>query len=840
VIILTRSFNQRHGQKGMAMVLVDILLLLIAVFSLAYFSLAKWIWLPFLGAILLSLSFFKHPPVFTLSIAWLIYGVVASFIIFRSLRIRYFTGPLINFLQKRMPTISETEQIAIESGDIWWEKELFCGRPNWKKLLAMPVPRLTNEEQSFLDNQVEKLCNMLDDWAINQEAKNLPEHVWQYIKDEKFFGLIIPKKFGGLYFSALAHSSIVAKIATRSVSAAVSVMVPNSLGPAELLLHYGTESQKNYYLPRLALGEEIPCFGLTGPEAGSDAGSLTDSGVVCYGEHQGKEIIGIKLTWHKRYITLAPVATLLGLAIRLTDPNNLLGKGISPGITLCLIPTDHPGVQIGNRHLPLNLSFMNGPTTGKDVFIPLDYVIGGSEQIGNGWRMLMECLSVGRAISLPALSAASGQLIYRATGAYARLRRQFNTAIANFEGVGEALARIGGATYLLEACRIFTAGAVDQKISPAIASAIAKYNMTELARSIVNDAMDVHAGHAVQVGPNNLIAPSYFASPVSITVEGANILTRNLIIFGQGAIRCHPYILKEVELFATDDSTEKTKKLDGLLLSHAGYFISQAVRNIFCGLTGGRFLRSPQRGFVGHYYRQLTRMSIALSWLSDVTMLILGGELKRRERLSARLGDMLSQLYLASAVLKYFNDQGQPQSDIDYVKWSLEKTLANIQIACDQLLRNFPHRWLGRILHDIIFPFGRAYSLPTDQLDQKIVSSMTESSAFRDRLTHLVYRDSSMDDPLNRLDSALLQVKNIEPLLKKLQKAVRQGKLPAGLSLTEQLRLSGEINILSQQEITLLSDFDSLYQDIISVDEFSFDLDSVLTKEKSEWKETVI
>lgn len=822
------------------MAFVDLLVFLFVVFSLTYFAAPRWVWMPVLGLLLGFFFWTKQLPVVILIIVGLFYLLAVLFAGVSTLRIRYVTGPLIRFLQKRMPIISETEKIAIEAGDVWWEKELFCGRPRWKKLLAMPAPSLTLEEKIFLDQQVEILCGMLNDWEITHELKDLPANVWHYLKQEKFFGLIIPKNYGGLGFSALAHSSIVVKIASRSASAAVSMMVPNSLGPAELLLHYGTEEQKKYYLPKLASGEEIPCFALTAAEAGSDASSLTDSGVVCRGVHEGKEIIGIKLNWNKRYITLAPIATVLGLAIRLTDPDKLLSNDVSLGITLCLVPTNHPGVQMGERHLPLNLAFMNGPTIGHDVFIPLEWVIGGLKQIGQGWKMLMESLSVGRSISLPALSTACGQMIYRVTGAYARLRRQFNLPLSAFEGVCEALARIAGSTYLLEASRLLTVTAVDQKISPAIASAIAKYNMTELARAMVNDAMDIHAGHGIQMGPNNLIAPFYFAAPMNITVEGANILTRNLIIFGQGAIRCHPYLLKEVEQFAATDSSLKIKKLDRLLLSHAGYFISQTLRNVISGLTGGRLLAAPERGFVAYYYRQLTRMSIALSWLSDITLLLLGGELKKRERLSARLGDMLSQLYLASAVLKYFKDQGQPEIDVDYVKWSLEKTLAHIQIACDQLLRNFPKPWLGRLLRYIIFPFGQAYPGPSDQLDQKIVLSMTDSFALRDRLTHLIYRDSKMNDPLNRLDNALLQLNAIEPLLKKLQNAIRQKKIPSSLLFAEQLRLSKENDILSVDEIASLRDFDHLYQDVIRVDEFSFDLNSVLTKEKSEWKEIVI
>ncbi|MDX1900824.1 MAG: acyl-CoA dehydrogenase [Gammaproteobacteria bacterium] len=822
------------------MAFLDTLILVFVVLISAYFNLSKFIWTILLGAVLIVLTKFTHPTHLFIFVTWVLYFTAVSFALVRPLRIRFMTAPLIRLLQDRMPSISQTEKIAIESGDVWWEKELFCGRPKWQNLLAIPEPRLSPEEKHFINNQVETLCGMLNDWKIVNELHDLPPEVWQYLKNERFLGMAIPKEYGGLGFSALAHSSVVAKIATRCVSAAVSVMVPNSLGPGELLLHYGTTEQKNYYLPRLARGEEIPCFALTGPEAGSDAGSLTDSGVVCRGQYQGKEVLGIRLNWDKRYITLAPVATLLGLAIRLTDPDNLLGNGKSLGITLCLIPTNHAGVEIGARHLPLSLAFMNGPTRGKNVFIPLDWIIGGSDKIGHGWQMLMECLSVGRAISLPALSTACSQLANRATGAYARLRRQFNTPLAYFEGISEVLGEMAGSNYFIESCRLLTASAVDQKISPAIASAMAKYNMTELARTVVKHAMDIHAGQAIQVGPSNLIVSGHLAMPVSITVEGANILTRNLIIFGQGAIRCHPYILKEVEYLNAERSPSRFKKLDALFFSHAGYFISHTVRNLWCGLTGGRLLRSPVKGVTASYYRQLTRMSTALAWLSDVTMMMLGGELKRRERLSARLGDMLSQLYLSSAVLKYFNDQGQPESDVIYVKWCLETALARIQNACDALLDNFPNKRLGRFLHDCIFPFGKAYRGPSDKLNQKVALSMTEPSEFRKRMTHLVYTSPSADDPLHRLDQALTEVKNIEPLLKKLQKAIRQDQIQAGLPLVEQLKYAAQHNILSQDEIATLQSFNVLYQKIISVDEFSFNLDRILTKGISEWKEAVI
>jgi acyl-CoA dehydrogenase len=800
------------------MAIMDILGLLAVVGILAYWRASLWIWSVVIGLTLLLLTTYSRVSIFVFLPCWILFIISVLFVTCKKYRLLYFTRPLMKNLQKHMPAISKTEQEAIEAGDVWWEKDLFGGQPQWKKLLAIPAPRLTPEEEAFIDNQVESLCGMLDDWHIINEAHDLPPQVWDYLKQQKFFGMIIPKEYGGLGFSALAHSTVIIKIATRSISAAVNTMVPNSLGPAELLVHYGTKEQKEYYLPRLAKGEEIPCFALTGPEAGSDAGSITDKGIVCRGEYQGQDVLGIRLTWDKRYITLAPIATVLGLAFRLYDPDHLLGTVDNIGITVCLVPTSHPGVEIGHRHLPLYLAFMNGPTRGTDVFIPIDWIIGGVPMAGQGWRMLMECLSIGRSISLPALSAASGKLVYRMTGAYAALRRQFNTPIARFEGVEEALAEIAGFTYLLEACRQMTAGAVDQQINPSTVSAIAKYHMTEIARKIVNHAMDIHAGSMIQAGPRNFLANVHLAIPICITVEGANILTRNLIIFGQGAIRCHPYVLQEVELLGGNDP-EKDKKFDCILLSHLGYVISNVVRNWWCGLTGGKLLFSPRSGPTARYYRQLTRMSTALALLADVSMLLLGGSLKRKERISARLGDILSELYLASTVLKYFQDQGAPATDLPYVQWCIERCLYQIQTACNELLHNFPQRGLGKMLHWLIFPWGAAYHKPRDELGQKIVNTMLVPSALRDRITAHCYTSSDADDAMQHLEKAFALHAEIEPLLKKFQSILRESNLETAL----------KTGVVTADEIETFQHFRALHQEIIKVNEFSFDLTKVIS-----------
>ncbi len=809
------------------MAIIDVLVFIFAVLGLAYLQAPAILWTLVMGLVLFSLSIFGNLGFIALSILWIGFLAVAAFANLAQLRKKHITPFIINRIQRNMPTISDTEREAIEAGNVWWEKDLFCGNPNWKQFLAMPPAKLSREEQGFIDNEVEQLCEMLNDWEIVNVDKDLPVNVWEYLKKERFFGLVIPKEYGGRGFSAYAHSSTVLKIATRSISAAVNTMVPNSLGPGELVLHYGTREQKEYYLPRLARGEEIPCFALTGPEAGSDAGSLTDSGVVCRGMHNGQEVLGVRLSWDKRYITLAPIATVLGLAFRLYDPERLLGEKKDIGITLCLIPTSHPGVEIGNRHYPLHLAFMNGPTRGKDVFIPIEWIIGGSTMAGQGWKMLMECLSIGRSVSLPALSTACGMLSYRMTGAYSRIRKQFNTPLAQFEGIEEILGDIGGYTYLLESCRQLTCSALDQQVRPSIVSAIAKYHMTEMARKVMAHAMDVHAGHGIQVGPRNFLAHAHMAIPISITVEGANILTRNLIIFGQGAIRCHPYLIHEVGLFSQPDSPEKTNQLDKLLLAHIGYALSNFAKSFISGLTGGALLSSPVTGFSAKYYKRLTRMSIALAMLSDICMLILGGNLKRKERTSARLGDILSELYLGSAVLKYFNDNGNPEPDRSYVKWCLETCLHRAQTACEELLNNFPIRWLGKTLRWIIFPWGAAFKKPSDVLYHKVVKEMTSSSALRDRLTQFCFVTKNPSNTMRLLEEALQKAPDIEPVWKKFQKVIRSSPVTNRITFEERVDDAYTANHLTADEVRHLRDFYALHKEIIKVDEFTFDLSAV-------------
>ena len=631
-------------------------------------------------------------------------------------RRRRISKPLLAWYRKVLPPMSDTEREAIDAGTVWWDAELFSGHPDWRKLREFPKPKLTPEEQAFLDGPVEELCAMLDDWKIRHELVDLPPDVWRFIKANGFFGMIIPKEFGGLGFSALAHSSVVMKISTRSSAAAVTVMVPNSLGPAELLLRYGTGEQKKQYLSRLARGEEIPCFALTGPEAGSDAASIPDTGVVCLGEFKGSRTLGMKLTWDKRYITLAPIATLLGLAFRLHDPDHLLGAGEDVGITLALIPTDTPGVEIGRRHYPAGQAFLNGPTRGQNVFVPLDYIIGGKARAGQGWRMLMEALAAGRAISLPALSTGAAKFCARNTGAYAHIRRQFGVAIGKFEGIEEPLARIAANAYVLDAARQLTCAAIDSGQQPSVLSAILKYHATARMRDAVDDAMDIHGGRGLIEGPRNYLFGVYQSVPVAITVEGANILTRSLIIFGQGAIRCHPHLLKEMAAVQLPDEDEALTAFDKELFAHVRSIISNTLRALLHNLTGGALASAPSMSNIGWMYRRLHAAAVTFAVVVDVVLGTLGGELKRRESLSARLGDVLSEMYLLSCVLKRFEDDGMPADDLPLVQYAARSGLYAIQQGLDGVLANLPLRPAAWFLRLIAFPLGRHKRPPSDRL----------------------------------------------------------------------------------------------------------------------------
>ncbi|GAB2929968.1 acyl-CoA dehydrogenase [Rheinheimera gaetbuli] len=755
-------------------------------------------------------------------LALLILVVVLALILgVADIRRNLITKPVFAIFKKILPPLSDTEREAMEAGDVWWDGELFKGKPDWQKLHSFPKAELNAEEQAFMDNQVETLLKMLDDYKIVQEQRDLPKAVWDFVKREGFFAMIIPKAYGGREFSAIANSTIVSRIASRSLTAAVTIMVPNSLGPGELLMHYGTQQQKDFWLPNLANGTEVPCFALTGPEAGSDAGGIPDTGVVCKGMHDGKEVLGIRLNWDKRYITLAPVATVLGLAFKLYDPDNLLGEKQELGITCALIPTSHKGVQIGDRHFPMNMAFMNGTTYGKDVFIPLEWIIGGPDYAGRGWRMLVECLSAGRGISLPALATATGHLAARMTGAYGYVRQQFGMSIGKFEGVQESLARIGGLTYSLEAMRVMTAGAIDMKLSPSVVTAIAKYHMTEMSRTLMNDAFDIHAGRAIQVGPKNYLAHGYMGIPISITVEGANILTRNLMIFGQGATRCHPYVLAELEAAANPDAEQGLKQFDNLLLKHVGFAIGNTFGALWQGLTAGAFNSAPVSGETAKYYKQLSRMSRALALSADISMLILGGELKRREMLSARLGDVLSQLYIASAVLKFYEDSGRQQCDLPFVHYSLQRALFEIGRAFDGFFANFPNRVVARVLKTLVFPFGIGYKLPNDDVAIQICEALSKPGVVRDRLTHLCYVGADENDATGLMERAFVAMHEAQPLMKKIYQAQREGKLARKLPLLQTIELAKSAAVITDTEAEQLIKMNTLRFSAISVDSFA-------------------
>ncbi|MFI2809881.1 MULTISPECIES: acyl-CoA dehydrogenase [Microbulbifer] len=656
------------------------------------------------------------------------------------LRKKWFTGPLLNLIKKVLPPISETEREAMEAGEVWWDAELLSGKPNWDELLSMGPPKLTEEEQAFLDGPTEELCQMVDDWQISFEDRDIPDEVWEFLKKERFFGIIIPKEYGGLGFSPTAHAEIVTKISTRSTTVGVTVMVPNSLGPGELLMAHGTEEQKDYFLPRLADGRELPCFGLTGVEAGSDAASMTDRGVVCYGEYNGEKTLGMRVNWHKRYITLAPVATILGLAFKLYDPDHLLGDEEELGITVALVPTDTEGVTIGQRHLPAMQAFQNGPNWGKDVFIPMEWIIGGQENVGRGWHMLMSALAAGRGISLPSLSTGGAKMSARLTGAYARVREQFGIPIGKFEGVQHRLAEIASIAYVLDSAHKTTTRALDEGLKPAVVSAIMKAHATYGLRNAINDAMDIHAGKAIMDGPLNYIGNVYRAVPVAITVEGANILTRSLMIFGQGAIRCHPYLLDEMLAAENEDTEAGTEELDELLPKHAWFQVKTLARGFFHGWTVGLFASSPRGvGAAAKYYRQLNRYSAILTLATEISLMSLGGELKRKELISARLGDVLSQLYLLSSTLKRFKDDGSPEADRPLLEFSMRAGLHKIEVSLMEVYQNFPRRFLGHLMHFLTMPWGHSVHTASDRQARACAELLMEPSETRDRLTRGVF-----------------------------------------------------------------------------------------------------
>lgn len=795
------------------LITVHIFLTLFLLFGLLYIniSLMAWTFLLFVvmtAATLIPCEALTPPMLFTLWAVFIAFGLLNI----KPLRRLFITGPVFKIFKKILPPMSQTERDALDAGSVWWDGDLFSGTPKWDKLFNYKLSMLNDSEQKFLDTEVTELCKMLDDWKITDELRDLPPEVWKFLKEKNFFGMIIGKQYGGLGFTAYAHSQVVQKVASRSLSAAVTIMVPNSLGPAELLHRYGTKEQKDHYLPRLADGRDVPCFALTSPRAGSDAGAIPDSGVVCKGTFNGEEILGLKLNWDKRYITLGPVATVLGLAFKLYDPNKLLSNDVSPGITLALIPTDLPGVEIGARHAPLNAVFQVGPNYGKDVFVPLDFIIGGSEQIGNGWLMLMDCLASGRSISLPALSSGSSKLAARFIGAYARVRKQFNTPIGKFEGIEELLARVGGYTYIIDSARHLTASTIDNGEEPSVLSAIVKYHLTELNRKLINDAVDIQGGGAICLGPKNLLGRAYQSLPIGITVEGANVLTRSMIIFGQGAVRCHPFVFLEMEAVKNDN----LKDFDKAFCGHVNFTITNQVRAFIRAITFSKCVKSyGTKGVTKKYIKSLTRYSSAFAFTSDLLMLYLGGSLKRKERISARLGDILSNLYLASAVLNSYKHRGSLEKETPLLIWSMEELLYNIENAFYELFKNLPF-FITVPLKIVCFPLGRTYKGATDKMGHLVSKILINPSKTRDELTKDIFMPTDVNERLNIVEQGFLKCIEAEEIEKKIYKAVKNKKLEKKSPTLQDDALKE--NIITKEERNILFEAEELRDEVISVD----------------------
>jgi acyl-CoA dehydrogenase len=821
------------------MSMLGIFLILVTLWGLAYGSARAIIWILVPPVLLLSVQMAGLLSLPFATPLWIGYAITLFFYLLPDIRRQRITRPLLRTFRKVMPAMSETEKAALNAGNVWWDGELFSGQPDWNHLLRQPACRLTDREQAFLDGPVQTLCDKLDDWQITHHEQDLPADVWSYIKASGMFGMIIPESQGGLGFSAYAHSQVVMKIASRSITAAVTVMVPNSLGPAKLLMTYGTDEQKNRYLRPLATGEEIPCFALTSPDAGSDAGAIPDLGVVTRGEYEGKEILGIRLNFNKRYITLAPVASLIGLAFKLEDPEQLLSDDPHPGITLALIPHDTPGISIGQRHMPLNIPFQNGPITGRDVFIPIDSVIGGEDGIGQGWRMLVESLSEGRGISLPALSTGAGKHASRYTGAYAAVRNQFGRPIGTFEGVEEALARIGGMTYQMDAARKLTLSALDDGETPSVISAIVKYHLTERYRQVINDAMDVQGGSGICLGPDNLIGRAYQGIPIAITVEGANILTRSMIIFGQGAIRCHPYVLKEFRAAENPDQYTALREFDEALFSHIGFVLTNFARTLWLGITHGRLSYSPMEGPARRYFQRLNWMSSAFALTADIALMTLGGALKRKERISARLGDMLSELYIASATLKRFHEEEEKAEDLPLLQWAMDDSLYRIQHALRALLRNLPVRSLAWFMRLIIFPAGLPFHKPTDAVEHQVARLLMQPGAVRDRLTRGIYVTQDPSQRTDQLEQALIAVAEAAPIARTLRKARHAGQLVSDdeASMIDEAVSLGMLNETDRQ--TLLT-AQQLRSKVIQVNAFEALTENVDENRKSDAKVSLL
>ncbi len=787
-------------------------------------SLKQWVLL--LAGIMLAWTLYRISCGYLGVLFWVGWAVTALLALFTidNLRQNYFMKPIFRLYRKLLPKMSDTEREALEAGTVWWDAEVFAGRPDWNKLLDAPKPKLSPREQAFIDGPVREVCAMANQFEINHIHRKLPDEIWTFLKDKGFFGMIIGEEHGGLGFSVQAQSEVVTILSTRSIALAVTVMVPNSLGPGELLHRFGTKEQQDYYLPRLASGEDIPAFGLTGPYAGSDAASMRDAGVVCKGEFNGEEVIGFKLNWEKRYITLGPVCTVLGLAFQAYDPDGLFGGDDDLGITLALIPTDMKGVEIGRRHYPAGQAFQNGPNSGKDVFIPLSYVIGEEEGIGNGWSMLMAALAAGRAISLPAQGVAGTKAAARLVSAYAQVRKQFNISIGRMEGVEEALAQIAGQAYLLEAARNLTNTAIDMGEQPSVISAILKFEATDRMRQSVTNAMDVLSGKGICIGPNNLMFDAHAGMPIAITVEGANILTRSLIIFAQGSIRCHPWLFKEMTAVQMDDEEEALLAFDKALGGHIAFIVGNFCGSLIHNLTGARFVTAPSKDQVSpktrRWYKQLGRASQNYALMSDLTLLLLGGAVKRKQRITARFADALGELYLMSAALKRFEDDGRPEEDLIFVKWAMAVGLSRIQDAYEAILQNFPNRPLAWLMRWVVFPYGRRFEPVTDRLERDMVRAILRPGEVRDRLTRGVYLPDDPKDPMAILEDTFKDSERADTLWKKMRLAEKAGTIKRGYG-PEHYKIANERAVISAEERDFLIAYEEKVRKVIDVDDFS-------------------
>jgi len=805
---------------------LSIVIQLFAIWAIFFFNLNRIIGSVITIAVAIFTALILTPWALILGIPLIALSII---ILFAPLRFNLITKPAYKTLANSMPSISTTEQEALEAGTSWWEKELFMGAPDWSQFEKYPYPTLSEEEQSFIDNEVELLCSMLNEWEIHHHLKDLPPEVWQFIKDKGFLGLIIPKSFGGKEFSSFAQSRIMSKIASRSLTTAVSCMVPNSLGPGELLMHYGTDAQKQQYLPGLAKGEEIPCFGLTSPEAGSDAGAIPDSGIVCYGEHEGAQVLGLRMNFSKRWITLAPIATVVGLAFKLYDPEGLLGdkNKTEYGITCALIPASHAGVKIGARHFP-GSPFMNGTVEGEDVFIPIDWIIGGQENAGKGWRMLMECLGVGRGISLPALATAAGEMSYLTVGAFAKIRQQFNISVGKFEGVQEATSEIASDAYMLEAFRYLVTCGLNQGGTPAVMTAMAKYYATETMRKVVNHGMDIAGGRAIQLGPRNFLALTYQAIPIAITVEGANILTRSLMIFGQGSMRCHPYLFEELQLLQSEDKNDSVKKFDDLLFKHLAYTFNRGAKSFAYGWAGGSN-DAPQSvdQFTASYYKTINRFSANFALVSDMSLGLLAGDLKRKEMLSGRLADIHAHLFISTAILKFYEAGQKTEAEQLHAKLALQKAFLNIQEAFWGLFDNFPAKLPAAFVKWICFPLGRVISKPDDELKQQVAELMMQEHPFREQLKHHVFYSTKADDVTGRLEHTFQILRTLEPLWDKFKKAESKGKF-TGLTFEENIAQAIKEGFITESEAQQLLQYNAIRFDSMLTDVFDEDLNKDL------------